>query len=201
MVVVVVWAVVSTDLLSLKSISWGGWHAFGAVADQAYTWTPMTLAVWADKEYWDTERRTRGHSKFPGICRYLNDLQRFWPLEGLLDAAVRGWCNAVARQVSRKTYRFTVYMIGSKCRLVLFDNSQPQHRHLPTPIDACVGFSRSPDRTSRLDQWLNVPDPADGVAKGRLKFNPRPGRARIELVTSWLAVRDLTNCANLAHTV
>ena len=24
----VVWAVVSTDLLSLKSISWGGWHAF-----------------------------------------------------------------------------------------------------------------------------------------------------------------------------
>ena len=27
-VVVVVWAVVSTDLLSLKSISWRGWHAF-----------------------------------------------------------------------------------------------------------------------------------------------------------------------------
>ena len=37
----------------------------------------------------------------------------------------------------------------------------------------------------------------DGAAKeGRPKFNSRPG---IEPRTSWLAVRDLTNCANLAR--
>ena len=36
----------------------------------------------------------------------------------------------------------------------------------------------------------------DGVAKeGRPKFNSQPGRA------SWLAVRDLTNYAHLAHTI
>ena len=39
-----VWAVVPTDLLSLRSISWGG-GMLSAVADQAYTQTAMTLAV------------------------------------------------------------------------------------------------------------------------------------------------------------
>ena len=35
--------------------------------------------------------------------------------------------------------------------------NSPQHRHLPTLIDKCVGSFKSPDRKSRLDQRFNVP--------------------------------------------
>ena len=45
----------------------------------------------------------------------------------------------------------------------------------------------------------------DSVAKeGRPKFNPRarrPGRALNPGPRGWPAVRDLTNCANLAHSI
>ena len=51
----------------------------------------------------------------------------------------------------------------------------------------------------RLDQRLNVPVHGRCGERRSPKVQPstRPG---FELGTSWLAVRDLTNCTNLAHT-
>ena len=47
----------------------------------------------------------------------------------------------------------------------------------------------------RLDHRLNASMTKEGVPK----FNPQPGQGLNPWSTSWLAVRDITNCANLAH--
>ena len=61
-----------------------------------------------------------------------------------------------------------------------------------------MGSFKSP--VERLDQRLNVPVHGRCGERRSPKVQPstRPG---IEPGTSWLAVRDLTNCANLAHTI
>ena len=65
-------------------------------------------------------------------------------------------------------------------------------------IDKCVGSFKSPDRMLRLDQWLNVP--LHGQCGERRSHKDQPStRLGIERGTFCLAVRDLTNCANLAH--
>ena len=61
-------------------------------------------------------------------------------------------------------------------------------------------FRSSVHHSRRLDQRLNVPVHRRCDERRSLQFQPstRPG---IEPGTFWLVVRDLTNCANLAHTV
>ena len=85
-----------------------------------------------------------------------------------------------------------------KC--ALGGDDSPQHRHWSTLIDKCVGSFKSPDRTSRDKTNSLMSLSTDGVAKeGRLKVQPSTRRG-IEPRTFCLAVRDLTNCANLAQT-
>ena len=62
------------------------------------------------------------------------------------------------------------------------------------------GFFKFPDyHFRRLDQRLNVPvrGQCDERRSPKVQPSTRPG---IEPGTSWLAVIDITNCPNLAHT-
>ena len=89
---------------------------------------------------------------------------------------------------------------GSLCR---GGSDSPQHQHTckPTLIDKCVGSFKFPDKTLR--DYMNSLTSLSiyGVVKAgrspKVQTLTRPG---VEPGTFWLAVRDLTNCANLAHT-
>ena len=62
----------------------------------------------------------------------------------------------------------------------------PQHRHVPTLIDKCVGSFKFHYRMSR--DWTNglTSLSKDGVTKeGLPKFNPRPGRGLNPGTSGW----------------
>ena len=71
----------------------------------------------------------------------------------------------------------------------------PQHGGDPTLFEKWVGPFKSPDRTSRVLTSLSSDDVRKKVPQSS---TPWPERDWIG-GTSWLEVRDLTNCPNLAH--